>query len=173
MSSSDGRPPVAIGHVVLGSPDVGASTEFLVRAGLRPIETGGEVSVLELRGGTHLIVLPAEQPVLSGAKAAFDLMVDDIEATHARYTRLDLAPSKGSNFPSARFLPKSSSVLGLGVSVKAKVERLGSLPRFSISARIVFSSSSSGVSAPASSCSASSRLPQASTDLRLFVLSPD
>ena len=93
MSNSDGRPPVAIGHVVLGSPDVGASTEFLVRAGLRPIETGGEVSVLELRGGTHLLVLPAEQPVKSGAKAAFDLMVDDIEATHERYNELDLAPS--------------------------------------------------------------------------------
>ena len=93
MSKSDGRPPVAIGHVLLGSPDVGASTEFLLRAGLRPIETGGEVSVLELRGGTHLVVVPTEQPVQSGAKAAFDLMVDDIEATHAHYAELELAPS--------------------------------------------------------------------------------
>ncbi len=93
MPSSDGRPPVAIGHVMLGTPDVAASTAFLLRAGLRPIETGDDVSVLELRGGTHLIVVPTDQPVPSGAKAAFDLMVDDIDATHEHYTELDLAPS--------------------------------------------------------------------------------
>ena len=57
--------------------------------------------------------------------------------------------------------------------MNAKVERLGRGPRFSISARIVASSSSSGVAAPASSASAASRLPDASTALRLFELSPD
>ncbi len=67
----------------------------------------------------------------------------------------------------------SSSVFGLGVAVKAKVERLGSRPRFSISARIALSSSSSGVCAPASRASASSSESEASTALRLFVLSPD
>ena len=70
-------------------------------------------------------------------------------------------------------MPNSSSVLGFGVAVKAKVERLGSRPRFSISARIVLSSSSSGVAAPASSDSAASSEPELSTALRLFVLSPD
>jgi hypothetical protein len=55
----------------------------------------------------------------------------------------------------------------------AKVERLGRRPRFSISARMMFSSSSSGVSASCSSASASWREPDASTALRLFVLSPD
>ena len=59
------------------------------------------------------------------------------------------------------------------MAVKAKVERLGICPRFSISARIVFSSSSSGVSASASSLSASWSDAGDSTALRLLVLSPD
>ena len=61
----------------------------------------------------------------------------------------------------------------MGVAVKANVERLGSGPRFSISARMAFSRTSSGVSAPDSSLSASSREAGDSTALRLFVLSPD
>ena len=80
---------------------------------------------------------------------------------------------KGANEPSSRSVPKSSSVLFLGVAVKAKVETLGMRPRFCISARIVFSSSSSGVSARDSSLSASSRDAGDSTALRLLVLSPD
>lgn len=93
MPHSDERPPVAIGHVALGSPDVKASTDFLLRAGLRLIEAGGEIAVLELRGGTHLIVLPTDQRPEPGTQAAFDLMVDDIQATHDRYAELGLAPS--------------------------------------------------------------------------------
>ena len=61
----------------------------------------------------------------------------------------------------------------MGVAVKAKVERLGRRPRFSISARIALSSSSSGVAASFSSCSASSSEDEASTALRLLGLSPD
>lgn len=57
--------------------------------------------------------------------------------------------------------------------MNAKVERLGSRPRLSISARMVLSSSSSGVSAPASSRSAASSEPDESTAFRLLVLSPD
>ncbi len=94
MSHPDERPPVAIGHVLLRSPDVAASNAFLLRAGLRSIETGDEIAVLELRGGTHLIVLPSDQPASGEAKAGFDLMVDDIEATHAHYAALGMAPSE-------------------------------------------------------------------------------
>ena len=94
MSSTDERPPVAIGHVLLRSPELKASTEFLLKAGLREIETGDGVAVLELRGGTHLIVVPSEEPVAEGAQASFDLMVDDIEECRKRYAALGLAPSE-------------------------------------------------------------------------------
>jgi hypothetical protein len=42
------------------------------------------VAVLEMRGGTHLILLPGT--VTPGA-APFDLMVDDLDATHADWGR--------------------------------------------------------------------------------------
>ena len=77
------------------------------------------------------------------------------------------------NERSWRRVPNSSSVFGLGVAVKAKVEAFRSGPRFSISARIALSISSSGVSAADSSRSASSSEPGESTALRLLVLSPD
>jgi hypothetical protein len=79
---------------MLRSPDVEASTEFLLEVGLRAIETADGIAVLELRGGTHLIVLASEEPIAAGAQASFDLMVDDIEASRDRYSALGFAPSE-------------------------------------------------------------------------------
>ena len=59
--------------------------------GMRPVFEGPEVSVFELRGGTHLILL-AKTEVVPG-DASFDLMVDDLNATHARFTSLGLEPT--------------------------------------------------------------------------------
>ena len=50
--------------------------------------------------------------------------------------------------PSARFAPKSSNVLGLGVAVNANSERLGTCPRLTASARARLSTSSSADSEP-------------------------
>ena len=43
---------------------------------------------------------------------------------------------KGANFPSARFAPKTSSVLGSRVAVRANSERFGMWPRLTASARV-------------------------------------
>src|SRR5437763_13543535 len=58
----DQRPPVAVGHVRLNVADVGAAARWLEILGLRPIVTRGELAVLELRGGTHVVVRQAERP---------------------------------------------------------------------------------------------------------------
>ncbi len=89
----DQRPPVAVGHVRLNVTDVGAAARWLETVGLRPIVTRGELAVLELRGGTHVVVRQAEQPTTPGAGAPFDLMVDDVDATHRDYARKGLSPS--------------------------------------------------------------------------------
>lgn len=89
--ASDPRPPVWIGHVVLESDRLAESAQFMRTIGLRPVHEGPAVSIFELRGGTHLILLP-KQKVEAGA-APFDLMVDDLHATHRRLTELGLAPS--------------------------------------------------------------------------------
>jgi hypothetical protein len=59
--------------------------------GMRPFFLGPQVSVLELRGGTHLILMLKDKVV--GGNAPFDLMVDDIRATHERFASLGLSPS--------------------------------------------------------------------------------
>jgi hypothetical protein len=89
----DLRPPVAVGHVRLGVSDVGAAARWLETVGLRPIVTHDELAVLELRGGTHVVVRQAERPPATGAAAPFDLMVDDIDAAHRDYVEKGLSPS--------------------------------------------------------------------------------
>ena len=59
--------------------------------GMRPIFDGPQVSVYELRGGTHLILMLTDKIV--PGDVSFDLMVDDLHATHRRFTSLGLAPS--------------------------------------------------------------------------------
>jgi hypothetical protein len=73
--------------------DVGAAARWLETVGLRPIVTLDELAVLELRGGTHVVVRQAEQPPAPGSGAPFDLMVDDVDATHRDYAQKGLSPS--------------------------------------------------------------------------------
>ena len=67
------------------------SARFMRQLGMRPIFDGPEVSVYELRGGTHLLLMRRDR-VLAG-EAPFDLMVDDLHETHRRLSALGLAPS--------------------------------------------------------------------------------
>ena len=83
---ADGERPIfAIGHVRLPVEEVGAAHGFFVRHGLRSIFKKPDLAILELRGGTHLILTPAEQPIADGAKAPFDLMVDDVDSVWRRF----------------------------------------------------------------------------------------
>jgi hypothetical protein len=94
MPETDQRPPVAVGHVRILVSDVAAAAHWLETVGLRPIVTRDELAVLELRGGTHVVVRKAEQAPAAGTPAPFDLMVDDIDATHRDYAAKGLHPSE-------------------------------------------------------------------------------
>ena len=91
MSEHDPRPPLGVAHVVLETDRMEESSRFMRTIGMRPIFQGPEVSVYELRGGTHLVLM-LKNVVLTG-NAPFDLMVDDLRETHRRFTSLGLAPS--------------------------------------------------------------------------------
>lgn len=67
------------------------SAHFMRTIGMRPVFEGPEVSVYELRGGTHLILM-LKSKIVAG-DAPFDLMVDDLRAAHQRFTSLGLVPS--------------------------------------------------------------------------------
>jgi hypothetical protein len=90
----DQRPPVAVGHVRLPCSDVAAAASWLETAGLRPIVQMDDLAVLELRGGTHVVVRKTEPPSAPGTAAPFDLMVDDIDAAHRDYAGKGLSPSE-------------------------------------------------------------------------------
>jgi hypothetical protein len=93
LQSVDQRPPVAVGHVRLPATDVATAERWLVSVGLRPIFADNDLAVLELRGGTHVVVRKVEQPPPTGSAAPFDLMVDDIEAARRDYAAKGLGPS--------------------------------------------------------------------------------
>ena len=91
MNTLDQRPQVAVAHVVLETDRISASGQFMRMIGMRPIFEGPEVSVYEMRGGTHLILMQKNQ-IIPG-DAPFDLMVDDLKAAHQRFISLGLSPS--------------------------------------------------------------------------------
>ena len=62
----DERPPLWIGHAVLRVSDVNRSADFWRDVGMREVERNPHVAVLELRGGTHLVLVP-------GTPAPFNL----------------------------------------------------------------------------------------------------
>ncbi len=86
VQAGDERPAFAIGHVRLPVEDVGAAHDFFVRHGLRDILDKPNLAIVELRGGTHLILSPTEQPIEDGAPAPFDLMVDDVDRAWRQFT---------------------------------------------------------------------------------------
>jgi hypothetical protein len=90
-SESDHRPPLGVAHVYLDADRKDETAAFMRAIGMRPIFEGPEVGVYEMRGGTHLI-LRLKKDAVAG-KAPFDLMVDDLHATHQRFTALGFGPS--------------------------------------------------------------------------------
>ena len=88
--TTDQRPPVWVGHIAMHTPNIAESSEFMQLVGMRMIVSGDEFAVLELRGGTHLVL--TTNPDSSLISGSFDLMVDDLDATHAQFTEQGLAP---------------------------------------------------------------------------------
>ena len=85
MAGGDERPVFAIGHMSMSVDDVGEAYAFFAKYGMRGILERPAFAILELRGGTHLILSEAETSVEPGQRAPFDLMVDDVDAVHARF----------------------------------------------------------------------------------------
>ena len=84
MKNDQQRPPIWIGHVFLDTNNIEHSQQFMRLIGMRSIASGDDFAVLELRGGTHVIVREVEEAQLPG-EVGWDIMVDDIDATHSEY----------------------------------------------------------------------------------------
>ena len=88
------RPPVWIGHVSLQSVDVPKTCDCLVELGMRVIVRKESFAVLELRGGTHLVLRESEEPPEPHSRAPFDLMYEDIPAIWKRCEELGYKPTE-------------------------------------------------------------------------------
>jgi hypothetical protein len=82
------RPPAWVGHITLRTNRFAESAACLEQIGLRPIARGEELTILELRGGTHLLVFADESA--EPGDADFDLMVEDLEQTHSDFRGMGL-----------------------------------------------------------------------------------
>jgi hypothetical protein len=91
MNPSSQMPSVCVAHVVLETNCMNDSAQFMRMVGMRPVFDGPDVSVYEMRGGTHLLLMRRDQ--VAPGIAPFDLMVDDIYAAHSLFTGLGLNPS--------------------------------------------------------------------------------
>lgn len=91
MELDDNKPLVGVAHVVLLTDRMAESVHFMRALGMRLLFDGPEISVLEMRGGTHLLLMHSDKVV--AGEAPFDLMVDDLHDSHRRLSALGLAPS--------------------------------------------------------------------------------
>jgi catechol 2,3-dioxygenase-like lactoylglutathione lyase family enzyme len=92
--TKDKRPPVAVGHVSMHVKDVPPASEFMQLLGLRAVFETPKFAVLELRGGTHLILRKSRKKIRDGEVAPVDLMVDDVKAMRDYCKKQKLKPSK-------------------------------------------------------------------------------
>ena len=96
----DSLPAAALGHFVMKVANLAASYQFYAGLGLRQIGIFPDVAIIELRGGTHILLIPENEeapftlaPSRTGQRGAFfkehiDLMIngktrDDLEAHRA------------------------------------------------------------------------------------------
>ena len=91
---SDDRPAVAIGHVRLHTGNIQVSTEFYERLGMRKCMAWDGMAILELRGGTHLLLIEVDDEMEQILDPVFDLMVEDLEAHKKHLTNLGIESSE-------------------------------------------------------------------------------
>ena len=86
------RPDIWIGHVHLRTSKLDESETFMKQVGLRPIFRGDDVAVLELRGGTHVVLIRDVSAEAGDTK--FDFMVEDIDACYSEFEQLGMTVSE-------------------------------------------------------------------------------
>jgi len=93
---SSERPPIAIGHVTLRVIDVPRAATFYAELGLRLILQRPSLAILELRGGTHLMLFQAKRVPRVGPVRSFDFMVDEVEPLRARLAQAGVETTEPS-----------------------------------------------------------------------------
>lgn len=85
----DERPGIWVGHVTIAADEIVPTAEFYLELGLRQVHTNDDVSVLEMAGGTHLVIIKRSGADGVGLAPSVDLMVHDVDAARDRYLAHD------------------------------------------------------------------------------------
>ncbi len=103
----DKRPSDAVWHVCLPFKNVLTTSAFLQELGLRKIFEKDTFAVLELRGGTHLILEKSRSRTKPGTQAPVDFMVDDVTKARSKYAKMGMKPTriKSGTIHSSFFVP--------------------------------------------------------------------
>src|SRR5580692_3873062 len=93
---------LAVAHLVFKVADLKSSCQFYSNLGLPPFATDEKVAIIELRGGTHLLLLSVDEPAgediaesLTGQfhkrfSERFDLMIEGKDLNELKKYRLEL-----------------------------------------------------------------------------------
>jgi len=93
---------LAVAHLVLKVADLKSSCQFYSKLGLPPFAADDKVAIIELRGGTHLLLLSVDEPAgeeiaesLTGQfhkrfSEQFDLMIEGKGLDELKKYRLEL-----------------------------------------------------------------------------------
>lgn len=87
-TTEDPRPRFGIGHVTFPATDVAELVDFYTSIGMRLVVNMGRTAILELRGGTHIVLRASDV-----ADGTLDLIVDDIEETRTVLEEAGANPS--------------------------------------------------------------------------------
>lgn len=85
---ADGRPRFAICHVSMTAADVELVANFYTTIGMRLIMSTKRMAIVELQGGTHIVIAQGGAGV-----NRLDLMVNDIDDTHSVMVSVSASPS--------------------------------------------------------------------------------
>ena len=122
-SSMHERPPVWVGHITLDTDRLDETDSFMRMIGMRSIVKNDEIAVLELRGGTHIVLIP--KATIEAQIAGFDLMVEDVDETHRHYGDLGLSVSEISR---GKIHDWFTIVEPAGNTIKVNSTHVGNLP---------------------------------------------
>lgn len=84
----DGRPRFGIGHISITASNAGELANFYTAIGMRHVMNMRRMAIVELRGGTHIVIQRGESGISS-----LDLIVDDIDATREVLESVGAQPS--------------------------------------------------------------------------------
>lgn len=104
-TDNDTRPRFAIGHLSMHAADVVALTQFYGRLGMRIVVEKPEFAILELRGGTHLVLdqEPREKATSTSWSATSTTLVQRSSLKGSKPARSYAAiPTTASSLPTSK-----------------------------------------------------------------------